>query len=521
MRWSFCLGIAVILVCAGAAGAQPAPIVVDADTITYDAAAQVVTAEGRVRVTAGPLRVFADAVRYDLMTGVVVATGLVRVADEEGRELRGSRFTYDVRAAAGFLEPIEGVIDPGRRLHVRGERLEFGPGRFVSYQSLFTTCDPGRPLVAVAARRIEITPGVQMVAHDAAVLLGGRRLIGLPRVTLSLAPTEEDALIPSAGFNEVDGAFLEHRFRVRVAGARGSLHLKYGTQSGAFGLLTLNAGYPSLSATLRAGRTQTADERRAFNLLRYDVAEISAQTRPMRLGEAPLTWFLAGGAGWLSDPGAGVDTTRVEGRLQVESDRLVVVPGLWLSAQGSFRISRYATGAVRTIAGLQVDLAYDLDRHTRVRLGYALAEVRGRTPLTVDTVDPESTTSLGVERAVPNRYLFAARVAHNTAVPETRLWGTLAVAVSPSLEVGISGVYNLRTSAFEDVDYTIRSVCDCVDLVLRYRQVRREVSLELGLIGFTERQGPFVPRASPGGTGPAASAGSRAAGYDPGQEEAH
>jgi hypothetical protein len=375
--------------------------------------------------------------------------------------------------------------------------------------------------VAVAARRIEITPGVKMVAHDAAVLLGGRRLVGVRQITLSLVPREEDALIPSAGFNEVDGAFLEHRIRVRVPGAAGSLHLKYGAQSGAFGLLTMTAGFSSSSATLRAGRTQTADERREFNLLRHDVAEISGQTHPMRLGGTPLAWSLGGSAGWLSDPGAGVDTSRVEGRLQVASDRLALGRGLSLSAQGSFRVSRYGTGDLRTVLGLQADLSYDLDRFTRVHLGYTLAEVRGKTPLNLDTADAESTTSLGVEWAVPDRYLFAARAAHNTAVPETRLWGTVVVAVGPSLEVGVSAAYNLRTSAFEDVDYTLRGTCDCIDLVLRYRQFRREVSLEMGLLGLSEQKRPLVPRSSQGAVRPDAGATHHAAGHDAGNREAH
>jgi hypothetical protein len=87
-------------------------------------------------------------------------------------------------------------------------------------------------------------------------------------------------------------------------------------------------------------------------------------------------------------------------------------------------------------------------------------------------------------------------MAYNAAVPETKVTGSFVVAASPSLEVGVSAAYNLRTSAFDDVDYTLRVICDCVDAVVRYRQVRREISIEFGLVGITERRG-LVPRRVP------------------------
>ena len=61
------------------------PLTVEADEIVYDAATEVVTARGRVRVTHALFRLFADAMTFDLRTQVVTAEGRVRLIDAPGR----------------------------------------------------------------------------------------------------------------------------------------------------------------------------------------------------------------------------------------------------------------------------------------------------------------------------------------------------------------------------------------------------------------------------------------------------
>jgi len=89
--------LAAVLISAGTAGAQPVPVTLEADSIVYDSAGQVVTAQGNVRMTLRRYRLFADAARYDLRTQIVVATGNVRMVDARGHELRGRALTYNAR----------------------------------------------------------------------------------------------------------------------------------------------------------------------------------------------------------------------------------------------------------------------------------------------------------------------------------------------------------------------------------------------------------------------------------------
>jgi lipopolysaccharide assembly outer membrane protein LptD (OstA) len=61
------------------------PITIDAEVITYDAARQIVTAQGAVRMRVREFHVSADAMQYDLRTQVATVTGRVHVLDSQKR----------------------------------------------------------------------------------------------------------------------------------------------------------------------------------------------------------------------------------------------------------------------------------------------------------------------------------------------------------------------------------------------------------------------------------------------------
>lgn len=493
VRYGVIAMLAVVLISAGTAGAQPAPVTVEADSIVYDSAGQVVIAQGNVRITLRRYRLFADAARYDLRTQIVVATGNVRMVDARGQELRGHTLTYNARTEEGRFEPVEGIVDRERRVYVRGDRLDFTQDRLVCLEGFVTNCDPKRPIYHITARRIELIPDREIVAYHATLYLRNRRLFTIPRYILSLRPGVEGTILPGLGYNSLDGFWADYRIPVGVGSGRGRLYLKYGTITGIAPLLTQAWEERAYTATLRLGRAQLVDDRPAFNGLRYDVAEVGAAMNPVRIGSGPFSWSLSGTAGWYSELVSGVATSRLDGELAVETTRLRVAPGLTFAARGAARISAYGTGATRTVTTFGAALTYRLDRHTTTSLRYLYTAVQGNTPLGIDVVDPASTVSLGVTRTVPDRFRISAGVAHNTVVPETTLTGSFMVIASPSLEVGASASYNLRLSKFDDVDYTVRFIRDCIDVVARYRQIRNEISIEFGFVGITERRG-MVPR---------------------------
>jgi hypothetical protein len=492
VRWSLLLALGMLVVFAGRASAQPVPITVEADVITYDAVQQVVTAEGHVRVTFRRYRLTADAARMDLRTGVVTAQGRVLLVDAEGRQLRGATLAYNSRTEEGVLEPIEGHFE--QRVYVRGQRLDAAPARLVAYQATVTPCDPARPLFRVVARRIEIVPDREVVAHDASLYLGARRLITLPRYEVSLRPPEVRTQFPGFGANAVEGFWADYRFPLRVGPAAGRVHLRAGTVTGLAGLATLAYQAPAYTASFRLGRTQTVDDRPSFDGLQYYVAEVQVTTAGVRIAGLPASWTATVAGGWYGELATGTATTRLDGQLRLTTDALPLGERWSLAASGGVRVSGYGTGAVRTVVSYGATLTYRLDRFTTASLGYGRDVVRGATPLQIDVVDPADTVSVGLTRAVPDRYRAAASVAWNAALGETKYSASVHVLVSPRWELGLAAVYNTRLAAFEDIDYTVRWVCDCLDVVVGYRQMRRQFVLEVGLFGFPARGAPFAPR---------------------------
>lgn len=492
MRWSLLLALGVLLVGASRASAQPVPITVEADVITYDAAQQAVTAQGNVRVTFRRYRLTADAARMDLRTGVVAARGRVLLVDAQGRQLRGAALTYNSRTEQGVLEPVEGHFE--QRVYLRGQRLEAAPALLVAHEATVTPCDPAQPLFRVVARRIEVVPDREVVAHDASLYLGARRLVTLPRYEISLQPPEVRTQFPGFGASAIEGLWADYRFPLRVGAAQGRVHLRAGTLTGLAGLATLTYQQPHYTASFRAGRTQTVDDRPSFDGLQYYVAEAQVATARARLAGLPLSWSATAAGGWYSELATGTATTRLDGHLRLDTDVFPLGERWTLAAFAGVRVSAYGTGAVRTVASYGATVTYRLDRVTTASLRYGRDVVRGATPLQIDVVDPADTVSLGVARVVPDRYRVAASVAWNAALAETKYSASVSVVVSPRWEVGLAAVYNTRLAAFEDIDYTVRWICDCVDVVVGYRQMRRQVVLEVGLFGLPPRGDPFVPR---------------------------
>jgi LPS-assembly protein len=480
--------------------AQPSPApaptstIVDADTITYDSQQQVITAQGNVRVTLGRYRLFADRAQYNLRTSVVTAAGRIRLVDTLGQELRGDELTYNTRTEEGFLVPAQGRLQ--QRVILKGDRLDVSPTRYLAQNSTVTTCDPDHPIYQVTARQIEVRPGQAVIARDAALYVGGRRLVTLREFRASLREGEDGTQFPTFGGDRIDAFWLGYRLPVKVADATGRLAIKVGVSSGPMPLLTLSRGMGSFTATLRVGRTQTSDTRAEFDLLRYDVGELAVTLAPQRIGSTPLEWKASALAGWYSEQLSGIQTTKLDGTLSVGTGA-PITPRLSYAVAAGVNVSGYGTGASRTIATYGASLTYTLDPFTSLTVGYAHASIQGATPLSIDVIDPADTVSIGVTRAVPFRYRFSAAVAQNTALSETIYQAALFVVAGPRLELGAEAQYNTRLAAFDALDLTVRVICDCVDAVFRYRASRGEVSFEIGLMDLPPRGAPFVPRPAP------------------------
>lgn len=462
---------------AQAAPVQAGPTVVEADEIAYDAATRVVTARGRARVTHPRFRLFADLLTFDLERQVIIAEGRVRLIEVGGRELRGSRIVYDVARESGTITGAETIID---QTYLRGERVEVSPDRLVVHEATATICDPRAPLYRITARRIEIIPGEALIAHDASLWLGSIRLITLREYRLSLRPAEarRGPNLPGFGYNQTDGFWVDYRYGYRLGDVGGEVYAKYGQLTGLFALNTLQYDRPAWSVTLRVGRTQHQE---SSGLLRaFSQAEAVYTAKAQRVGGTPLLLSGALGVGWFHETDTAVGTTRIDGTVTLATETLTLGPRLTAFASASYRLSVYGTGQQREVLTTAAQLTYRFDAAMTATLRHDFTTQRGATPFLFDGVSSANTLALNLARLTAD-YRLQAGVSHNFLVPETKLAGGVGVRVSPNLFLDVDAVYNLRTQLFEDIDYGVTYRCDCATVSVRYRQVRREFSIQFTL----------------------------------------
>jgi len=504
------LACSFVLFFAVRASAQAADaLVVEADEVVYDQQSQQVQATGNVRLRYKGIRLTADQAQFDLAREVVTARGRVVLTDASGRELRGEALTYDVRLALAEVQRGETVVD---RFFVRSERLQAQPRRIVAEEAMLTPCNPARPAMRITARRVELIPGDQLVASQASLWIGSRRILTLPVYRSSLRSGEETARsFPSAGYQTRDGFWVQYPFGYRVGGLSGELTVKYGTLSGFIARNSLAYGRPSFALELTVGRSQDVERRI------YDQAELALALAERPLGALPVLASAAVRTGWFEEQTTGVRTARTQYAVAVRAPELPLGPRMALSASASWTEGFYGTAARYGVLRGSVAVTYRLGPARLLSFNYHVVSPAGTTPFLFDAVPSdelvhrglflytqtgrrgaEATTFqagagydfltsspvalLGYGRRLPERYHWMLTGEYNLSTTDIMLTADAGMAVGLGTYVTVQAVYHTLTGAYEDVDYFITArLCDCFEVRVKYRQVRRELWLEIGL----------------------------------------
>ena len=494
------------------AAEPPSPLVVDADTVSYDQATQQVTASGNVRLTYRGIRLRADSASFDLREERLTARGSVVLVEPQGRELRGETLTYDIRTEQGVFTNTETVIS---NFFMRSAQVQTFGQRIVATDAMITTCDPARPAYRVTASRIEIIPGDRIVATHASLWVGSFRVFTLPVYTISLRSAEETARsFPSFGYNHVDRLWADYGYLYSLGSIGGRLYGKYGTGSGFIVNNTLAYRRPSYAVALVVGRNQNAD------LVIFDQAELTFALGPHRLGMLPVFADVAIGGGWFREIG-GLGTSRLQYRIGLSTPSVALGPNTTWQATVSWQDSFYGTGQRYGVVRAASSIVHVLNPRSTLGLNYRAVQVFGATPFVFDAVQAEDivhelnlqytltgnrgpelltrfttgstyyfmdrsvSLNVGYGERVPNRYHWGLGVEYNLSGRFWKISTDTGLSVGRGTYLTVQAIYNTGTRLFEDLDYIIVSrICDCIDLSLTYRQVRQEIWFQIGLAPF-------------------------------------
>lgn len=488
--------------------APAGPLTVEGDTVIYDEARREVEATGSVRLRYRGVELRAGYVRFDLATEVMTARDGVVLVDAAGRELRGQSLTYDVRLGIADLRQGETVIDG---FYVRSARIQASERRVVATEAMATTCDPARPAYRIEAAEIEVIPGDRLVARRASVWLGSIRILTLPTLTVSLREGGEGVArsLPQLGYNSVDGIWIDYLYGYQLAGLQGGLYLKYGMMTRFIARNMLRYERSGYAAELTVGRNQDVEMRI------FDQAEVAVTTPRFQAGSVQMRVWA--GTGWFEEQITGLRSTRtyVEAAVNVPSTRLGIST---FSAGYTYRHAWYGIGAVQGVVRGGAALTRPFSPRTSLTVAHTIVEVANGTPFLFDHVlvrDRVNDLSAVVNRSGirlgarevqlygggayslrnGTRSVLAGIIApdprglsvslglrYNLDLAELTTTLDTGVQLSPSTRFAVFAEYNARTQTFTEFDYTLRArLCDCFEVSVRYRQVRRELWIQFGL----------------------------------------
>ena len=200
-----------------------------ADQVTYDSEADIITAQGRVRLDRDGNYVAADQIVWTRKTGAVVATGNVVVVNPQGDKLIGEKVTLTDSLRDGTIENLLVVLDTGGRIAAtRGTRVN---GVTTLENAVYSPCPvttpagcPKNPSWKIVAAKVVQDPTTHRIRFQ-----GGR--LSLFGVTLPLLPVfsvgtgangdgTSGAMVPDIAFSNSNGLELSTPYYWRFASNR-------------------------------------------------------------------------------------------------------------------------------------------------------------------------------------------------------------------------------------------------------------------------------------------------------------
>lgn len=197
----------------------------EANELSYDSEAEIVTASGDVVLRSDDRSVRADEVVWYRDSGRIVATGNIRFVDETGNQLFTDQIELTDEFEAGAMEELLIALRAGGRLAARSaSRAE--DGTILLDRAAYTACpvtgDDGcakDPSWRITADRVIYDPDEARVRFRGAMLeLFGQRILPLPGLSLN---TDGDAvsgfLVPNIRVTQVNGLELSGDYYWRLA----------------------------------------------------------------------------------------------------------------------------------------------------------------------------------------------------------------------------------------------------------------------------------------------------------------
>jgi len=222
--WILTIGCLIFILGAGSAGAamemelfqherfEGGPWRIRADTVTYDGANRIYTAQGEVEIRQGERRLTADEVEVDEATKIARVKGnVVLVLGED--IFTGQEGQFNLATRCGEMKGARLFLKKNH-FHVDSPLMrKTGEHTYYAEEARVTTCDADRPVWSFSAQDLSVVLEGYATGRHGVFRLAGIPVLYLPGAVLPLMTTRQSGfLMPAYGQHRAGGSVVEVPF---------------------------------------------------------------------------------------------------------------------------------------------------------------------------------------------------------------------------------------------------------------------------------------------------------------------
>ncbi len=179
-----------------------------ADSVKYDSKKEQIDLMGHAKVKYHTSNIQAEEISINLQTEQAYSTGESMLKDGS-HFLVGNKIYYDVNTQWGIIENGASKFDQG---YYYGEEIrKIDKEIFDVDKGLFTTCNSQHPHFYIQADKLRLYKGDKIVAKPLIFYVNHFPVLALPFGTFTIKRGRKTGiLVPSPGYNKVDGKFIEN-----------------------------------------------------------------------------------------------------------------------------------------------------------------------------------------------------------------------------------------------------------------------------------------------------------------------
>lgn len=425
--------------------AEPkAPVVIEADNLSFSEATGDVFAKGNVVVKQNTDTLLTDFMRGNNKTTEVWIDGKATL-QQPGTELIGTGTHYNYTTRLGNMHDVKGLVG---KEHIASNNLEFYPEKLVAYNSTATKCPAIVPDYHMSADKIEIWPGEKMVAYNAKFWIGKTVIYSMPRYQTSLKKGEAKSAYPSIGYHSGDGLTISQHLEYPVseqltAFADIDYYSRHGFEP-AYGFISKQKGY---SLKLYNSSEENSDD----EWIKKE-PELIFTLDPIKTGK--VTSYLTASAGkWKED---NISGWRQDFKLYIKRDPIQLSKKVTLDVGAGYEKVYYGYDkSSNNIWSFNTSLNAKPNDRLETWVGYAYHDQSGTSVYDYDKIDNDRELYTGFMYKVDKMNSF-----------------------------GVNMKYAVDHDKVEDLDYTWRRNLHCWEADITYREKRNQVNVKLSTIAW-------------------------------------